>query len=147
MPLSRRVILILAAALGLPALSSGCSKKAPPVEDTGAPPPPASTSEITELAPLTDDAGSMVDAGTPKKWTGGGGGTGNANQVKVKACCNAMRAQAKQMGNAPEAMQITALASQCDMVATQIGPQGGAPEFNQIRQMLRSIKLPAACQF
>jgi hypothetical protein len=145
---SSRTVLAVAVAVSVPAILLGCPKKAPPaVEDAGgAMPPPANTPEVTELAALTDDGGADADAaGAVKRWTGGGGS--NANQTKVKACCNAMRAQAKQIGNSPEAFQITALAAQCDAVAVQIGSQGNAPEFNQIRQMLRSIKLPAACQF
>jgi hypothetical protein len=145
-----RVVLFVAVAAGLPALLMGCPRKAPPAaEEAGTAPPPASTPEITELAALVDDGGADADAsGAAKKWTGGSGGPGSANQQKVKACCNAMRAQAKQMGSSsPEAFQVTALAAQCDAVATQIGSQGNAPEFNQIRQILKSIKLPAACQF
>lgn len=145
----RRAVLSVAVAVGAPALLLGCPKKAPPaVEDAGAAtPPPASTPDVTELTALTDDGGADADAaGAPKKWTGGGGAS-NANQLKVKACCNSMRAQAKQIGNSPEAFQIAALAAQCDALAVQIGSQGNAPEFNQIRQMLKSIKLPAACQF
>ena len=75
-----------------------------------------------------------------------GGGGYNGNQLKIKACCNAMRAQAKQMGASPEAFQINALAAQCDMFVTQVGPQGNAPELNQLREILKSIKLPSACQ-
>jgi hypothetical protein len=142
-----RAILFVAASVGVPALLLGCPKKAPPAEDAGTTPPPASTPEITELAPLTDDGGADADAaGAPKKWAGGAG-PATANQQKVRACCNAMRSQAKQMGSSPESFQVIALAAQCDAVATQIGSQGNAPEFNQVRQMLKSIKLPAACQF
>jgi hypothetical protein len=143
----RSAILFLSLAAILPAYWAGCSKKAPPaVEDAGVVPPPASTPEVTELEPLTEDAGPEASV-APRKWSGGTGGTANANQSKVKACCNAMRTQAKQMGSSPEAFQVTALAAQCDMFAGQIGSQGNAPEFNQLRQMLKSIKLPAACQF
>ena len=136
-------------ALALTAMGAGCSKKAEPVEQPKpeAAPAPAPTPEVAELAPLVDDAG--VDAGAPvvKKATGGGGGGANANQLKVKQCCNAMRAEAKQLGSSPEANQINAFALQCDLIAGQVGPQGNAPEFNQLRAVLKSIKLPAACQF
>jgi len=142
-------IMVVAATTGVPVLLIGCPKKAPPVvEDAGAASPPAATPEVTELAPLIEDGGADADAaGAAKRWTGGGGGGSNANQLKVKACCNAMRDQAKKVGNSPEAFQVTAIAAQCDAVAVQIGPQGNAPEFNQLRQILKSIKLPAACQF
>jgi len=144
-----RAILFVVTTVGVPALLIGCPKKAPlGVDDAGAAPTPASTPEITELTPLADDGGpDAAEAGAPRKWTGGGGGPASANQQKVKACCNAMRSQAKQMGSSPESFQVTTLAAQCDAFATQIGAQGNAPEFNQIRQMLKSIKLPAACQF
>lgn len=141
----RRAANVVLAALAL----AGCPKReAPPVPDAGAPAPPPSAPPVTELAPLTDDAGedAAAEAAAPKKWTGGGSPT-NANQVKIKECCNAMRAQAKQMGSSPEAFQITALAAQCDLLAAQVGPQGTAPEFAQVRQILKSIKLPTACQF
>ena len=114
-----------------------------PVEDAGAPPaPPPSAPQITELAPLDDDAGPGDAAGTGKKWTGGGGGY-NTNQLKIRQCCAAMRAQAKVLGaSSPEAVQIVGLAAQCDMFASQIGPQGNAPELNQLRQMLKSAQAP-----
>jgi hypothetical protein len=124
----------------------GCPKKQA-VEDAG---PPAATVQDTPdvvlLQALTEeDAGpDAADTGAPKKWTGP---ATNPNQVKIKACCNAMRAQAKQIGNSPEAVQIAQLAAACDMFATQVGPAGNAPEFNQLRQMLKSVKLPAACSF
>jgi hypothetical protein len=86
-----------------------------------------------------------AEASAPRKWTGGA--ATNSNQVKIKACCNAMRAQARQLGSSPEAFQINAFAVQCDTFASQVGPQGTAPELNQVRQMLKSINLPAACQF
>jgi len=114
--------------------------------DAEAPPPPASTPSVTELAPLTDDGGPDADAAEAGPKRSGGGGY-NGNQLKIKECCNAMRAQAKAMGNSPEAFQITSVAGMCDNLVTQVGPQGNAPEFAQLRAMLKSIKLPSACQF
>jgi len=102
---------------------------------------------VTELAPLTDttDAGdAAAEAAAPKKWVGP---VVPPNQAKIEACCVAMRAQAKQLGSSPEAFQINAAAAQCDVFAKQVGPQGTAPEFAQIRQILKSVKLPSACQF
>jgi hypothetical protein len=136
----RRAISFAAVALFIPAALIGCPKKAAPVEDAGAPPPPASTPEVTELAPLVEEAGPDVSEAGPKKWGGGGY---NSNQLKIKECCNALRAQAKQMGNSPE---LTAAAMQCDAIAAQVGPQGTAPEFAQIRAILKNFKLPSACQ-
>jgi len=116
------------------------------VEDAGAPPPPASTPTVTELAPLTDDGGPDADAAPEAGKKASGGGGYNTNQLKIKECCNAMRAQAKSLGSSPEGFQINALAAQCDMFASQVGPAGNAPELNQLRQILKSVKLPSACQ-
>ncbi len=140
----RRASCFLAVVVSAPAALMGCPKKAPPPVEDAAPPPPASTPEVTELAPLTEEAGVDAEAGAPKKWTGPGM---NPNQMKIKACCNGMRAQAKAMGNSPEANQVIAIAAMCDQLAAQVGPAGNAPEFAQIRAMLKSITLPAACQF
>jgi hypothetical protein len=128
-----------------PVVFLGCPKKAPPVEEAGAStPPPVDTADVTILQALTEDAGEEAAVEAGKKWTGP---AVNPNQLKIQACCNAMRAQAKQIGNSPEAFQINALAAQCDTVAKQVGPAGNAPEFNQLRAILRSVKLPAACSF
>jgi hypothetical protein len=138
---------LLSILISIPQLVTGCPKKQPPaVEDAGAP-PPASTPSVTELAPLTDtvDAGDAAAEAGPKKWVGPGL---NQNQLKIEACCNAMRAQAKTMGpQSPEGFQLNAAATQCDVFVKQIGPQGNAPEFAQLRQILKSLKLPTACQF
>ncbi len=135
----------VALALAFPCALLGCPKKEPPVVDAGAP-AAADTPDVVLLQALTDDGGDEgeAEAAPPKKWTGP---ATNPNQQKIQACCNAMRAQAKQIGNSPEAFQITAFAVQCDTFAKQVGPAGNAPEFNQIRQMLKSVKLPAACSF
>jgi hypothetical protein len=144
-PLGRRLQLLLCATLAVLVLA--CPKKPPPaVEDASPPPAPAPTPSVTELSPVTEDAGedAAAEAAAPKKWTGP---AYNGNQLRIKECCNAMRAQAKQMGpSSPEGFQLNALATQCDLFAAQVGPQGTAPEFNQLRQMLKSIKLPVACQ-
>jgi hypothetical protein len=145
--LFRRRLVFLAFSTFLPVLVLGCPKKEPAVEDAGAPPPPpASTPTVTELAPLSDDGGPDADAAPEAGKKPSGGGGYNANQLKIKECCNAMRAQAKALGSSPEGFQINALAAQCDMFATQVGPAGNAPELNQLRQILKSVKLPSACQ-
>jgi len=142
----RRDLALLTLTICLPALAAGCPKKPPPPPVEDAAPQPASTPSITELAPLTeDDAGdAAVEAAAPKKLTGP---AVNPNQAKISACCNAMRAQAKQLGQSPEAFQINAAAAQCDVFAKQVGPAGTAPEFAQLRAILKSVKLPSACQF
>ena len=142
---ARRAVIFFTFALAFPVFVMGCPKKPPPVVDAGEPPPPASSS-VAELAPLVDDAGDEGD-GAPeagKKWTGPGV---NPNQAKIQACCRAMRAEAKTLGASPEAFQLTAAAAQCDVFAKQVGPAGNAPELNQLRQILRSVKLPNGCTF
>ena len=143
---ARRALTFFAFALAFPVFVMGCPKKPPPVVDAGEAPPPATSNSVAELAPLVDDAGE-VDAApeaAPKRWTGPGV---NPNQSKIQACCRAMRAEAKTLGASPEAFQLNAVAGQCDVFAKQVGPAGNAPELNQLRQILRSVKLPSACQF
>jgi hypothetical protein len=140
---------LLAFALGVPALLLGCPKKQAPVavEEASAP-PPASTPEVLELAPLVEDSGPPAPTGTGTKRATGGGGGSNQNQAKIQACCNAMRSQAKSLGpSSPEGSQLTIAAAQCDVFAKQVGPAGNAPEVGQLREMLKSLKLPAACNF
>jgi hypothetical protein len=134
-----------ALALAFPCSLLGCPKKEAPVVDAGVAPAVADTPDVVVLQALTEDAGDEGEAeAAAKHWTGP---PTNPNQQKIQACCNAMRAQAKQIGNSPEAFQINALAVQCDTLAKQVGPAGNAPEFNQLRAVLKSIKLPAACSF
>lgn len=141
----RRTLAFVAVVTAVPAALMGCPKKDVPAVPEAAPPPPASTPAVTDLAPLSDDAGAEAEAAAPKKYGGGGGMT--PNQLKIKACCNGMRTQAKQMGTSPEAYQVNAAAAMCDQFATQVGASGSAPEFAQIRAMLKSVTLPAACSF
>jgi hypothetical protein len=145
---TRRRLRTFGLILSLPILVMGCPKKppTPAIEDAGAP-PPATTPTVTELAPLTEEAGAEDAAPEtgPKKWTGPGL---TANQLKLAACCGAMRTQAKAVGaSSPEGFQLNAAAVYCDSVVKQVGPAGTAPEFAQVRAMLKSVKLPAACQF
>jgi hypothetical protein len=123
----------------------GCPKKEQAAVEEAGPPPIPDTPDVVVLVPLVEDAGeeAAIEAGK-KTWTGA---PTNPNQTKIQACCNAMRAQARQLGVSPEAFQISTFAAQCDMFAKQVGPAGTAPEFNQLRQMLKSLKLPAACSF
>jgi hypothetical protein len=91
---------------------------------------------VTQLAALTDDGGDNSDASEagPKKWTGP---SVNPNQMKIKACCNAMRATHDPM--------FMAVAMQCDALAAQVGPSGSDPAFAQLRAILKGNKLPGAC--
>ena len=144
-PTLRRALTFVAVVVSVPVALMGCPKKEPPPPAAPeAEAPPASTPSVTDLAPLVDEAGAEAEAAAPKKYAGGGM---SPNQLKIKACCNAMRTQAKAMGNSPEAFQVTAAAAMCDNVAAQVGASGSAPEFAQVRAMLKSITLPAACSF
>jgi hypothetical protein len=122
--------------LALPLLALGCPKKPVPVEDAGDPAPAASPT-VANLAPLTDDAGDDGSDGSDggRKW--GPGPAVNPNQMKIRACCNAMRATHDPM--------FTAAAMQCDMLVNQVGPRGSDPAFAQLRAILKGQKLPGAC--
>ncbi len=120
--------------MSLPVVLLGCPKKPVPVEDAGEP-APAPTPSVTQLAALTDDGGDdAADTAAPKKWNGP---AVNPNQMKIKACCNAMRAT-----HDPTLM---AVAMQCDALASQVGPSGSDPAFAQLRAILKGAKLPGAC--
>jgi hypothetical protein len=115
------------------------------VFDAG-PPPAAVDAAPVQLAPISDDAGSTVDAAVAVvKHTGGPGLTNN--QARAKQCCNALRAEAKGLGASPEANMLTSFAAQCDMVAMQMGPTSGgqAPEFAAIRTLLKGHNIPGVC--
>jgi len=103
---------------------------------------------VTELVPLPTE-GVAEAGGEPaaraKKSTGGG--SVNTNGLNIKQCCNALRAQATKLGPSAEANEIVAVATSCDVVATQVAADGAAPELSQLRQLLKSVKLPSLCQF
>ncbi|WP_394837415.1 hypothetical protein LVJ94_10955 [Pendulispora rubella] len=145
-----RSLFALSFMIGMPMLVLGCPKKKEAVVEVDAappPPPPAASSAPAELVPLDvpdagEDAG--TDAATAKK--PGSGLT--TSQSRVKQCCNAMRAQAKAMGNSPESAQLQAIAAQCDVFAMQVGPSKGAqaPELEPLRQILKGKPtLPPLC--
>src|ERR1700691_2509818 len=67
---ARRAAVFGAFALAFPVLLMGCPKKQPPVADAGEPAPPASSTSVAELVPLTDDDagdGAPEAAAGPKK--------------------------------------------------------------------------------
>jgi hypothetical protein len=121
--------------MSVPVVLLGCPKKPVPVEDAGEAPAPAPTPSVADLAPLTDDGGEDAAPEAGKKW--GGGPAVNPNQMKIKACCNAMRATHDPM--------FMAAAMQCDSLAAQVGPAGSDPAFAQLRAILKGQKLPGAC--
>src|SRR5690348_1505945 len=133
----RRTLVFVAFTTGLPVLLLGCPKKEEPVVVEAGPPPPETAPTVTELAPLVDDAGPDADAAPEagKKPSGPGYST---NQMNIKKCCDALHAQAKTLGTAPEAAQVVQAAAACDMLVVQVGATGNAPELNMVRQMLKS---------
>jgi hypothetical protein len=130
----RRAVFFFVFALSIPVLTTGCPKKPVPVEDAGEA-PPASSPSVTQLAPLTDDGGE--DAAAEASAHHGYGPPVNPNQQRIKACCNALRGTHDPM--------LMSVAAQCDMLAAQVGPSGSDPAFAQLRAILKSQKLPAAC--
>lgn len=135
-------------AVGVPMSLAGCpEKKAPVAEEASLPPAPSSAPTVTELAPLVEDAGADADAAEAEAPKRRPASVMTANQMKIKACCNAMHAQSRQLANSPEGYQLGTMATQCDMFVAQLGPNGLAPELSQFREILKSIKLPSACQF
>ncbi|MEI7893671.1 MAG: hypothetical protein WCI05_11300 [Myxococcales bacterium] len=142
----RRSLFALAFVGLVPLVMLGCPKKPPPATEEPPPPPPPPPATTMTLAPLEEDAGSdaAVDgAGDARKWTGPGY---NPNQLKIMACCGAMRQRAAQLGPfSPEGAQLKVAAGQCDVLGRQAGPSGNAPEFAQLRGILGGVSLPAAC--
>jgi len=131
----------------LPCVLLGCPKKDPPVADAGPAPTPTPTPSETALAPLVEDSGpedTGVDSGH-KVATGPGL---NANQLRVKQCCNAIRAQGKSLGTAPEAANFTNAAAMCDQLVPALGPGtgGNVPELAPVKTMLAGKTLPPLCQ-
>jgi len=101
----------------------------------------------TVLQPLDEiDAGAdAAEAAAPVRH--GNGLT--TSQTRAKQCCNALRTQAKALGNSPEAQQLLSVATLCDGIAIGIGPSAGpqAPELEPIRAILRGKPtLPPLCQ-
>jgi hypothetical protein len=144
-----RAVMFFVVTSVLPLAVVGCPDKNKGTPDTGPAPSatPTPTPTETALAPLVEDAGEdVVDAGPDvKKYTGPGM---NTNQLRVKQCCNALRNQAKSMGTAPEAANLTSAAALCDQLAMGVGPstQGQIPELAPLRQMLQGKTIPPLCQ-
>jgi hypothetical protein len=138
-----RLLFTLLTSSSVAILAPGCDKKPPPapVEAPTPPPPPADTAPV-DLKPLDDAPDAAGDVAAPKPR--GNYAPVNTNAARIKQCCNALRNKAKALGTAPEAAYITGVAVQCDVFAAQIGG-GTAPEFAQIRAMLKGQTIPAAC--
>ena len=137
---SHRLVFAFLVASGV-AVLCGCEKKVtPPVE--APPPPPPVDAGIVQLVPL-DDAGDAAPEAAPVKPHGPYVPT-NTNTARIKQCCNAVRHEAAKLGAAPEAAVMIGLAAQCDLLAVQAS-SGNAPEFAQVRAMLKGRTIPAAC--
>ncbi len=143
----RRSALAMLAAVCMPVVLFGCPKKTNPVQDAAPAPTPTPTMTEAVLAPIEDDAGDAAEEEAAAKPVYHGSGL-TTNQLRIKQCCNALRSQAKTMGNSPEAMQITQAATLCDGVVLAVGNQKGgqAPEFAPVRQMLTGKTIPAVCK-
>jgi hypothetical protein len=128
----------------LPLLLLGCPKKPPPpVEVPDAAPAPEVDSAPTVLTPLDEmDAGDGGEAEAPKHTYHP---PVNGNAAAIKQCCGALRTQAKTLGTSPEANVLIGLSVQCEQFA-MAATTGNAPEFAQLRSMLKGRSLPAACQ-
>jgi len=120
-----------------------CPKKEPPVADAAPPPPPPEPEASTVvLAPLEEDAGTDADADAAKKATGPFVPT---NVARLRQCCGQLRTQAKAMGASPEAGMLLGAAAQCDVLASQAGPSGTAPELGAIKAVLAGRNIPPVC--
>jgi hypothetical protein len=140
---ARSAATLLLAAAPLALLLLGCpNKNKPEVVDAAPPPPPPVEAAVVDLTPVVEDAGpDVVEAAAPK-WTGP---AVNPNTVKIRQCCNAIRAEAKKLGNSPEAVQLNTAAASCDQVAAQAGASGNAPELAAVKSLLGGRPLPALC--
>jgi hypothetical protein len=122
---------------------SACEKKPPPPPVELPPPPPSVDAGVVQITPFDDSLDSGVDAAPVKPHAAGP--AINANAARIRQCCNAIRHEAKNLGTSPEATMIIGLAAQCDLIATQVTSSGTAPEFAQVRALLKGRTIPAAC--
>jgi len=133
----------------MPLALLGCPNKDKGTPDAAPAPTPTPTPTQTDtvLTALDDDAGPDGDAAEASrpKYTGP---VMNANQIRAKQCCSALRNQAKTMGNSPEAAQLNQAAVFCDQAAMALGPTAGgqSPEMAPMRQMLQGKTIPPVCQ-
>jgi hypothetical protein len=95
-----------------------------------------------QIEPLDDGGDTAPEAGAAKphgKWT-----PPNPNAARIRQCCSAIRHEAQKLGAAPEAVMLVGIAAQCDVLAGQV-TTGNAPEFGQVRTLLKGRTVPAAC--
>jgi hypothetical protein len=146
MSLSLRRALVSLALCSLPGVLLGCPKKkeVPAVVDAAPPPPPVEDAAPAALVLMEEDSG--LDAGdaadAKPKYTGP---AVHGNVLRLKQCCSALNAEAKRMGASPEAGMFAAAATQCNTLASQVGPTGTAPELGVLRGLLAGRNIPAIC--
>ncbi len=127
----RRLLFLLVAVLPSAAAGcSGCHHPSAPVADAA--PVTSEQPDVTQLQFL--DAGDEGDAADAEA---GRRGVNPVPPSKLAACCNALRAEAKKLGNSPEAFQLNGLAQQCDQAV-----KGNAPEFAGLFAILKSRNVP-----
>jgi hypothetical protein len=138
------VLALLATTLLAVIVLPACEKKKPPVVDAAPPPPPPVDAGVVQLVPLDDAGDAAPEAASGPARPHSNGTPTNTNTARIRLCCNAIRGEAKKLGAAPEAMVLVGIAAQCDVLALQAS-SGSAPEFAQVRQMLKGRTIPNAC--
>ena len=136
----------LVSLLAAVALLAGCPKKK---EDPPAPiPPPTVAVPVNtapaDLVPVEEDAGfdAGFDAGAAKP-----GVYVPTNVARLRACCAQINAEARKLGMSPEAAMLAGVATQCNAMASQVGPNGNAPELGTLRSLLKGRTIPACQSF
>lgn len=76
-----------------------------------------------------------------KQGKAGGGG----NLARLQQCCSALAAEAKRLGNSPEAGMVNSAAQQCTALVKAAGPSGNAPEMGVLRGLLAGRNIPPVC--
>lgn len=142
-----RVLSLLVLTSVLPLAVLGCPNKDKGTPDAAPAPTPTPTPTETALAPLVEDSGPEDSGADTGRKVATGPGI-NVNQARVKQCCSALRAQAKSLGTAPEAANLTNAAAMCDQLAMGVGPSAGGqiPELAPLRAMLQGKTIPPLCQ-
>ncbi len=130
-------------ALGLVVAVLACKKKEEVVDAAAPAPTPVVTQEpVQDLKPMEEDAGVVDAAPDVKKPTGP---YVPANVARLRQCCAQLGFEANKLGASPEGGELMAAAAQCNILASQAGPNGNAPETAAIRNMLKGRTVPPVC--
>ena len=124
-------------------LMTGCPKKKEEVVDAAPPPVATPVATVEDLKPMeVEDAGADTGIDAGKKV----GVAVNPNVARLRACCNQLGAQAKQLGaGSAEGGMLIAAAAQCNAMAAQAGASGNAAEMGVIRGLLQGKAIPPVC--